>query len=52
MAEPNPRLAVYPGTFDPLTRGHMVVAWIITIPASALVAGLVFYALQAIGVKG
>ena len=23
MAEPNPRLAVYPGTFDPLTRGHM-----------------------------
>jgi Phosphate/sulphate permeases len=32
--------------------GNMVVAWIITIPASALVAGLVFYALQAIGVKG
>lgn len=23
MAEYNPRLAVYPGTFDPLTRGHM-----------------------------
>lgn len=23
MAEFNPRLAVYPGTFDPLTRGHM-----------------------------
>lgn len=22
MAEFNPRLAVYPGTFDPLTRGH------------------------------
>lgn len=23
MAEFNPRLAIYPGTFDPLTRGHM-----------------------------
>jgi len=23
VAEFNPRLAVYPGTFDPLTRGHM-----------------------------
>ena len=23
MAEQNPRLAIYPGTFDPLTRGHM-----------------------------
>lgn len=23
MAEYNPRLAIYPGTFDPLTRGHM-----------------------------
>ena len=23
MAELNPRLAVYPGTFDPLTYGHM-----------------------------
>ncbi len=23
MAEFDPRLAVYPGTFDPLTRGHM-----------------------------
>ncbi len=23
MAEHNPRLAIYPGTFDPLTRGHM-----------------------------
>ena len=23
MVETNPRIAVYPGTFDPLTRGHM-----------------------------
>ena len=23
MAELNPRLAVYPGTFDPLTMGHV-----------------------------
>jgi len=23
MAEFNPRLAIYPGTFEPLTRGHM-----------------------------
>jgi len=30
--------------------GNMVVAWIITIPASGLVAALVFYALQALGV--
>lgn len=22
MAEPNPRVAIYPGTFDPLTNGH------------------------------
>ncbi len=23
MAEQNPRLAIYPGTFDPLTKGHV-----------------------------
>jgi len=30
--------------------GNMVVAWIITIPASGLMAALVFYALRAVGV--
>ncbi|MGH6928379.1 MAG: adenylyltransferase/cytidyltransferase family protein, partial [Dongiaceae bacterium] len=23
MAKPQPRIAIYPGTFDPITNGHM-----------------------------
>ena len=23
MASPNPRIAIYPGTFDPITNGHV-----------------------------